>query len=79
MDVFIYLYGWYGTGLVEVRSKMSNKEQHKIIRVHPELIELLEKIRNSINKTTWNIMDKNISWFDLTGILARKIKSKGII
>jgi len=58
---------------------MNNKEQNKIIRVHPELIELLEKIRKSINKTTWNIMDKNISWFDLTGILARKIKAKGII
>jgi len=65
--------------MVETRGKMTDDKHGKNIRVHPEMIELLEKIRVSVHQTTWKIMGNNISWFDLTGILARKIKSKGIV
>lgn len=46
------------------------------IDVHPEMIEILEKLRKNIKETTWDILDKEISWKELTGILARKIRQK---
>lgn len=55
-----------------------SNERH-IIEVHPELIELLEKLRKSLKDISWNILDENVSWKELTGILARKIKAKGIV
>ncbi len=51
----------------------------KVIEVHEELIEILEKLRAVVKETTWNVLDESLTWKELTGILARKIKSKGII
>jgi len=46
------------------------------MEVHPDLVEILEKIRKNIKSLTWNVMDKEITWKELTEILAKKINAK---
>lgn len=56
--------------------KKSRTEKRKLIECHPELIEILDELRNPIKDFTWNVMDKSIGYFELTAILARKIRGK---
>ena len=46
------------------------------IEVDSELIKILEEIRANIKKITWDVMDKNLTWKELTAILAKKINAK---
>ena len=62
-----------------VDNKMEDNDNGISIRVSKELIEILEKLRKIIKKDTWDVMDKNLTWHELTRILARKIKAKSII
>lgn len=50
----------------------------KAILVDEEFLELLERLRKKINSHTWDGL-KNISYADLTRILARKINTTKII
>ena len=52
------------------------KDRRYCIEVHPDLIRILEKIRLKLKETTWDVMDKNITWRELTAILAKKINAK---
>ena len=57
---------------------MAEKDNGISIRTSRELIEILEKLRLIIKHDTWNVMDSNLTWHELTRILARKIKAKSI-
>jgi hypothetical protein len=55
---------------------MQGQDKRYCIEVHPELIKILEEIRDNVKKVTWDVMDKNITWRELTAILAKKINAK---
>ena len=57
---------------------MSEEERKsKIIEVSEELIEVFERLRKKVSDVTWGV--ENMSYYNLSKILARKINSSGII
>lgn len=59
--------------------EVKDNNNGKIIRVHNELIIILEKLRKKIKEVTWDVMDENLTWQELTRILAKKINAKRIV
>ena len=57
----------------------NKKKEDKIILVSGELIVILNKLRVNIKEHSWDVLDKNISWKELTAILARKLRKEGFI
>lgn len=47
------------------------------IKVHNELIEILEDLRKKLSVHTYGALDSNVSYRDLTLLLAKKIKKIG--
>ena len=52
------------------------KKKDKKIYCHPDLMEILEKLRKKHTEFTYGYA--NISYYELTGILAKKINDIGI-
>ena len=50
----------------------------KVIGCDEEFLEILEKLRIKVMKATWDGLD-NISYKDLTKILAKKIKASKMV
>lgn len=59
------------------RTKKSSEEKEVTItiRVSPELLEVFEKMRKQLNNLTYDAMG-NVSYNELSKILARKVKEK---
>lgn len=49
----------------------------RIIRVDGELIEILEKLRKRVRDYSYGALDENVSYEELTRLLAKKIKLRG--
>ena len=58
------------------RKPLSKEENGVTIRVHPELIEILEKLRLRLSELTYQVISDNASYYQLTGILAKKVGKK---
>jgi hypothetical protein len=62
---------------IELRGrKKSRLEKRKLIECHPELITILDELRDPLKEFTWGVIDKSVGYYELTAILARKIKGK---
>ena len=57
------------------------QEKKKRIRIypHPEFMKILEKMKDKMKEFTYDVIDKEIRWYHLTGILAKKIKLAGLV
>lgn len=53
------------------------KGNGKIIYVHSELIEVLEALNKQIKRYGWDALE--VSWIDLTKVLARKVKAAKLV
>lgn len=60
--------------MTDKEEKTVKKDKRQIIECHPELIKILIELRKPISEVTWGII-KNPSFYELTGILAEKIKA----
>lgn len=49
----------------------------KKLSVHSELIEIIEELRKDVETISYGAWNKNLSYTDLTQLLARKIKASG--
>lgn len=52
------------------------KTKRRVIECSDELIQILDELRNPINDFTWGVVNKSVGYYELTAILARKIKGK---
>jgi hypothetical protein len=62
---------------IKKNKKSSDTTNGKVILVHNEMIAILERLRKQITEFGWEALD--ITWVDLTKVLARKINSAGVI
>lgn len=66
----------YGQYLTMINQQTKQKDS-KIIEVHTDLIEILEKIRTKIDEYTYGSINGNVGYKSLTQLLAKKIKMRG--
>lgn len=52
------------------------KKKRIIIECHPDLIKILDDLRKPLSDFTYGTFDKNITYKELTEILAKKIMNK---
>ena len=58
----------------KVKKTNEEKEVTITVRISPELLEIFEKMRKQLGELTYEALD-DVSYNDLSRILARKIKS----
>lgn len=61
---------------MESSGKQRLEKNGKSIRVHEDLIKVLEELRKRLNDLTYDIAGNETSYYVLSGILARKIEGK---
>lgn len=53
------------------------KEKRNVIECHPELLIILDQIKDKVKEKTWNVVTP--SYYEATEILAKKIKGSLVI
>jgi len=61
----------------KVKKTNEEKEVTITVRISPELLEIFEKMRKQLGELTYEALD-DVSYNDLSRILARKIKESKI-
>lgn len=61
---------------MEKLNKKKRDNEGKSIECHPDLIEILDKLEEPVREFTWDTV--GLSYFQKTGILAKKILARKI-